>query len=189
MKNILVCGSQIIAINPEDIGTAWVTGDQVIEKHIVPAQVVSVAVPDGFSVAGYEYVGGQVVKKMPTEGELIAARSAKASECDLIAKSKRDGIVKDISAAEMASWPIKRSEAISYQATNDASLAPMLSAESAARGVTLPALAEKVLAKSVALSVIEAGIAGCSGRHQDAINALDDLDEISAYDISAGWPV
>ena len=110
--------------------------------------------------------------------------------CTLVeqmAKAKRDSVIAAFSAGEMTSWPIKRDEAKAYDGT-DAS-APMLAIEAQARLITTAALVAKVSAKAAALSQLEAQIAGVSGRHCDAIKALQTFDAVADYDYSGGWPV
>lgn len=116
------------------------------------------------------------------------------ADCDAIAVTKRATITRGISPAEMASWPIKRAEALAYQASANAADAPMLQVEAAARGVTLAVLADKVLVKAALLSQFEAAIAGNNGRHNDALDALaaaqgTTVEQMEAYDITTGWPV
>lgn len=123
---------------------------------------------------------------------LADAQAARTAECDRLAKAKRDAVVANISAAEMASWPIKRAEAKAYQAAGAAATdadAPNLAIEATARGITTATLVTKVLAKSAMLSQLEAGIAGINGKHNDAIASLTTSDAVEAYDITAGWPV
>lgn len=114
------------------------------------------------------------------------------SDCDALAAKKRNAITAGISPAEMASWPIKRAEAMAYQASGNAADAPMLQIEATARGVTLAALATKVLDKAALLSQMESGIAGTNGKHNDALDALAagaaTVDEMLAYDFTTGWP-
>lgn len=118
---------------------------------------------------------------------LVDARAEVLAMIDALAKAKRDSVVAAISPAEMASWPIKRAEAAAFDGT-DAS-APFLSAEAAARGVATEVLVEKVRGKGAALSGLEAAISGVSGRHCDAVKALDTFAAIAAYDFTTGWPV
>lgn len=107
---------------------------------------------------------------------------------DLLARDKRNDIVADISPAEMASWPIKRAEALAYEASGLATDAPSLAVEADARNISLPELVAKVLAKAAQLSYIEAQIAGYAGKLQDQINAAEDEQALEAIDITAGWP-
>ena len=122
----------------------------------------------------------------PTLDEIRAARCA---DVDRLAKAKRDAVVADVSAAEMASWPIKRSEALAWQASGLDTDAPKLAREATARKITLADLVAKVLAKADRLAALEADIAGHCGYLQDQIRAAADQAAIEAIDINAGWPI
>lgn len=108
---------------------------------------------------------------------------------DDLAKMKRDTIVAGVSAAEMASWPIKLDEALKYQQSNDPADAPRLASEAASRAIPLSALVTKVMAKAEAFSALEAVLAGLNGRHNDAIAQMQTVTELALYDIETGWPV
>lgn len=132
-----------------------------------------------------------VLPRFTTMTEALAGRKA---DCDALAVKKRAIITSGISPAEMASWPIKRSEALAYQASGNAADASMLQMEADARGVTLASLVAKVLANATTLSQMEAQIAGNNGKHNDALDALAaapgaTVDQMLAYDITIGWPV
>lgn len=124
--------------------------------------------------------------------KLQSAISAKLTEIDRLAKSKRDAIIADYySPGEMASWPIKRAEALAYQsaaAATDAD-APALAAEAAVRGITTSDLVTKVLTNSALLINLEAQIAGTAGKHRDAVAAMTTTQSVRGYDITANWPV
>lgn len=116
---------------------------------------------------------------------------SKAEICGRIntrAKELRDAAVAGISPAEMASWAIKRGEAAVYATSGNAADAPVLSAEAAARGVALADIVARVTANAAALAMLEAAIAGVSGKHRDAVNALATFGAVLGYDYSAGWP-
>lgn len=120
---------------------------------------------------------------------LAACQAEIMSQIDAHAKALRDGVVADISAAEMASWTIKQREAAAWQASGIDADAPMLALEAQARGTTVAVLAGKVLAKAAQLSTLEAMIAGTCGRHCDAVKALDTFAAVLAYDWHSGWPI
>jgi hypothetical protein len=65
----------------------------------------------------------------------------------------------------------------------------MLALEGAARGTTTEDIVARVLRNADDFSRAEAVIAGTAGKHRDAIAALATADEITAYDITAGWPL
>lgn len=116
------------------------------------------------------------------QAEIVAAIDAHA--CRL-----RDGVVAGISQAEMSSWSIKQREATAYQASAQASEAPMLAIEAQARNVPLSALVAVVLAKGGQLATLEAVIAGVAGRHADAVRATTTFADALAYDWHIDWPI
>lgn len=125
----------------------------------------------------------------------------KLKDIDFIAKNKRDAIVAHYSAAEMASWPIKREEAIKYvnliQSNPNADLAEIqiaagsLSIEAQYRQTELGALVTKVLEKAQLFSNLEAAIAGYTGLLQDRVRSVEEnnINALNAVDILNGWPV
>lgn len=116
------------------------------------------------------------------------AKAYRAAQVSAYAKTLRDKVIMTISAGEMASWPIKLSEAAKYAQTGQASDAPMLLAEATARGIALSELAAKVGGNATTFAGLESAIAGVDGKHRDAIKALSTFDEVAAYDYLAGWP-
>ena len=118
---------------------------------------------------------------------LDQAKAERMRESLVIAKGLRDAVVADISSGEMASWPIKRDEALAYAASGNQADAPLLSAEAQARGISLDAMLAKVSANAAWFQVAEAAIGGADGRHRDAIAALQTFEAVAAYDLTAGW--
>lgn len=137
----------------------WVSSDDAVVQSII----------DSYSVA-----------------QAIAVRKA---ECLAIAKGLRDKAISGISAGEMAGWPIKLAEARAYAADPATAQTPMLSAEAAARGVTVAELVGKVGGNSTRFAALEAAIGGADGRHRDALARLTSFEAVAAYDLTAGWPV
>jgi hypothetical protein len=133
--------------------------------------------------------GATVIKTAAeAEAEFIAMqKSALSAKADAIAKKMRDTLVANVSPAEMASWSIKRAEAIAYNASKAVADAPSLSAEATARGVGLDDLVAKVLAKAQQLSLLEAQISGVQGKHNDMIALITTMTGLQAYDVDAGW--
>lgn len=116
------------------------------------------------------------------------AKAHKSAQASAHAKMLRDKVIRTISAGEMASWPIKLSEAAKYALTGQDADAPMLAAEAAARGITLAALVAKVGENATTFAGLEAAIAGIDGAHRDAIKACATFEAVAAYDFSTGWP-
>lgn len=121
------------------------------------------------------------------------AASAKQTAIDQHANTIRARITAGVSKAEMAGWYRKEREARAYKASGLSTDAPSLDAEATARGVTLAALVDLVIAKADKLASLEAQIAGNAGKHNDAVTALLNdaaatVEQIDAYDFSLGWP-
>lgn len=121
--------------------------------------------------------------------DVAALANARAANVEALATAKRNAVVAPYSPGEMASWPIKRAEALAYQAGGNSADAPNLNAEANARGMALSTLVGKVLQDAARFAGIEAAIAGTSGRHRDAIKAMTTHEQIMAYDYSTGWPL
>lgn len=120
---------------------------------------------------------------------LSAAADVVCRQIDALATAKRNMVIAGFSPGEMASWPIKRAEALAYQVSNNASDAPNLDAEASYRGIGLAALGAKVLTDAARFAEVESAIAGTSGRHRDAVRALATHQAIAEYDYNTDWPV
>lgn len=122
------------------------------------------------------------------------AATAKQTSIDAHANAMRAQITAGVSKAEMAGWYRKEREARAYKLSGLAVDAPSLDQEATARGITLAALVDLVIAKADKLAGLEAQIAGNTGKHNDAVDALNadataTVAQIDGYDYSAGWPV
>ncbi|MFZ5658782.1 MAG: XkdW family protein [Pseudomonadota bacterium] len=122
------------------------------------------------------------------------AATDKQTAIDQHANAIRAQITAGVSKAEMAGWYRKEREARAYKASGLSTDAPSLDAEATARGVTLAALVDLVIAKADRLAALEAQIAGTAGRHSDAVDALladpaSTVEQIDAYDYTSGWPL
>lgn len=103
------------------------------------------------------------------------------------AKALRDHAVADVSAGELASWPLKCAELAAFQASGDPAAAPVLSREAARRGIPLADMISKVAVNADKFGMLEAHIAGIDGRHRDAVRQLGSFADVLAYDWSSGW--
>lgn len=130
----------------------------------------------------------QIIDNFPMPDLLVETKITKCSQILAHSKMLRDRAVSAVSKGEIASWSIKRSEALLFQASGQASDCPMLAIEAQARNIALGSLVTKVLANSSRYSLLEATIGGVDGKHRDAVMALTTADEVMAYDYSAGWP-
>ena len=129
------------------------------------------------------------VMAIDAEYPLTSAANVVCRQIDVLATAKRNLVVAPYSPGEMASWPIKRAEALAYQASGNAADAPNLGNEATARCITLAALVAKVLADAARFAGVESAIAGTSGKHRDAVSALTTHADIMAYDYTTGWPL
>jgi hypothetical protein len=157
-------------------------------------------IPDGALLRALEVYGWHHVDGVPHADNEVAAQALidgysledykthRKGESLVIAKALRDQVVAAISPGEMASWSIKRAEAIAYAQSGNPADAPMLSAEAAVRGITLPAMLVKVQANASSFAAAEAAIGGADGKHRDAIAALTTWEAVRDYDLTAGWP-
>ncbi|MEX5744658.1 hypothetical protein [Massilia sp. X63] len=116
---------------------------------------------------------------------------AKSYKCELVerhAKTLRDRLTSNLSKGELSSWPIKREEARQWEMLREQGECAILRAEAFERGISMDEMVAKVKGNAALFGNLEAGIAGVSGRHRDAIRALPDFDAVADYDFSAGWP-
>lgn len=116
------------------------------------------------------------------------ARDERCAKVDQHAKKLFDQAVAGVSAAEMAGWPLLAEQAKLYNVAQDESVAPAIVTEASFRGVEVQVLVDKVLEKAQLFNLLRAAIAGVSGKHRDAIKALDTFDDILNYDYSTDWP-
>ncbi|MGT2453793.1 hypothetical protein ACU4GI_11030 [Cupriavidus basilensis] len=156
-------------------------------------QQPTVGLLDSVRPEGYKLVDGTYYQNWTVDrvDSLETAQAITIAAIEALAKSKRDAVVADYSPAEMSAWSMKRAEALAFGASQDAAGAPALAMEAQVRGIPLSELVDKVLAKAVALSQLEAGIAGTCGKKQDAVRACESVQEVQALlgEIEVAWPV
>ena len=105
-------------------------------------------------------------------------------QSDAYAAYVRSTFLAPASPYEAASWSLKLAEAQGH----GISPTPMLDIEAQARGVTTAELVAKIIGKAQALAQLEAVISGTNGKHNDAIKALQTIEEVKAYDWRGGYP-
>jgi len=147
--------------------------------------LIGVKTSDGTTGVAVDSAIAAVVSGYPVS----AAADVVCQQIEALATAKRNTVIAPYSPGEMAAWPIKRTEALVYQASGNPTDAPNLNAEAQARGIALAALVSKVLNDASRFSAIEAAIAGASGRHRDAVRALTTHEQVMAYDYTTGWPL
>lgn len=117
--NILILGTSILAINPQDTGDQWETADQIIPKHVAQgAVIVDATLPDDYAPGRYNYVNGSFVMA-PLAADVLADLKAKKNAdinrwraeansstfthlgkviaCDMLSRSDIDGVAGSIS--------------------------------------------------------------------------------------------
>lgn len=134
-----------------------------------------------------EIIAWHEATNRPQWPDVETARDEMSARIDADAKVARDLVVAAYSAAEMSSWPIKRSQALRHRATGDDADAPMLVIEAGYRQCSVANLVDLVLAKADVLAGLEARIAGESGYLQDLLQAAETMDDIESFAASQGW--
>lgn len=105
------------------------------------------------------------------------------------AYAQRAKVTLPASPQEMASWSLKLAEARAWKASQDDADAPMLALEGVLRGTGTADIVARVLENAQGYQRAEGAIAGTCGRHKDAVRALATVEEVLAYDVTAGWPL
>lgn len=161
----------------------WIEkGHGLVEK--IEAAGVSIWHDDGIPKTSNDALAQLIID----EYSIAECAAYRCQQVDARAKIYRDLITSKFSPGEMASWSIKAAEAAKYASTGNASDAPILAAEAAAREVSLASIVDRVQSNSAALVASEAAIAGAAGKHKDAIRALNTFAEILNYNINVNWP-
>lgn len=88
---------------------------------------------------------------------------------------------------ERESWPIQLQEAQALAVDPTAST-PWIDACAAQRGLECSELAQRILTKDSAYRFISGQLTGARQAHEDAIEALQDLEALRSYDVTQGWP-
>lgn len=120
--------------------------------------------------------------------DLVEAKRQRNFEINAYAAGLRNKAVQGRSSGEMASWAIKLNEARNFQASADPLQAPTLDAIAQIRGITIGALAQKVIDQATPFLQAEAYIDGVRGKHCDTVEALETIQDLLAYDWHSGWP-
>jgi len=137
-------------------------------------------------------------KALPPVDKITTLEEARADIKSAIsdyAASLRNKTTLGISPAEIMAWTYKFLEAekiVGYGAqTTLATIQksnPRIWEEAEYRGIDARDLAKKIWQKGAAFYKTEAHISGISGKHADAVDALDDVRDVLFYDWLSGWP-
>lgn len=158
-------------------------------------QTRAIVPPDRSSAAWVEYQEWLTAGNVPLPpdevgmDDLATAKLKRQSEIDAYSAGLRNKAVRGRSAGEMASWTAKLVEARAYTVSGLATDAPLLEMIATVRGITIAALAAKVIAQATPFLQAEAYIDGVRGLHCDAVEAMTDVRDIIVYNWHTGWPV
>lgn len=170
--NILVLNTKILAVNPQDIGDAWQTADQVIPKHVVPgAALVTVdSLPADYAPGRYTYDNGFI--PAPLDSGVLAAQKS-----DLITKidADIDSIVTKVVGRRETEYLKAEEQALAYIAANYTGAVPaFVQSWATAKNQTATWAADDIAATAAAWRAAQAIMRENRLQHkEDARNAAD----------------
>ena len=127
---------------------------------------------------------GPYVPPVPT---LEQTKAAKLSEINKAADAAIATLTATYPDRELATFDKQESEARAYAADPTAST-PLLSALAEARGISLPDLVERVLAKADAFAVASGSIIGQRQALEDRLDACTTLEEVQGITVNISMP-
>lgn len=110
------------------------------------------------------------------------------TQINTLCDQKMDVIKSGYPESEVSTWDQQVREALDLQADPLATV-PLLGNLATARGLAREELANRVLAKATLFSAVAGQLIGRRQALEDVINTTTTLDELTAIDITAGWPV
>ena len=127
-------------------------------------------------------------KAAPTAAELLQVERVRLHRLVNEQYAKRmSAVALPYPQYERESWLIQLQEAQALVA-DPAAATPWIDACAAQRGLERSELAQRILAKDSACRLISGSLTGARQAHEDAIDALMELDELRSYDVTQGWP-
>ena len=127
---------------------------------------------------------GPYVPPVPT---LEQTKAAKLSEINKAADAAIATLTATYPDRELATFDKQEAEARAYAADPTAST-PLLSALAEARGISLPDLVERVLAKADAFAVASGSIIGQRQALEDRLDACTTLEEVQGITVNISMP-
>ena len=122
------------------------------------------------------------------EAERLAdAKSTKLSEINTVTDATIAVLTETYPDREIATFDKQESEARAYAADATAST-PLLSALAEARGISLPDLVERVLAKADAFAVASGSIIGQRQALEDRLDACTTVEEVQGITVNISMP-
>ena len=149
-------------------------------KAAMAAHAATVGVPAPVAdqlVEAVHWAGGYVVVDAPAEPEppLVAVSSLIARKRRQIhdeARRRRDLLAPHYPQHEIDTWDQQRREAVAYQGDPSIADTPLLTAMATARGMTVAALAARVLTKAQAFAQAGGAILGAQQALEDQLQAI-----------------
>lgn len=123
---------------------------------------------------------GALVPYVAPAPTLAQLRAAKLAELSAACSSRMGAIKAGYPQDEISTWDKQESEAREFKRTGGTAPTPLLSALSAARGVTLADLADRVIAKADAFAAISGSIIGRRQKYEDQVAAATDAAGVAA---------
>ena len=128
-----------------------------------------------------------VTEEEPYEPTLEEMKAAKLSEINAAADRAIGTLTATYPDREISTFDKQESEARAYAADPTAST-PLLSALAEARGISLPDLVERVLAKADAFAVASGSIIGQRQALEDRLDACTTLEEVQGITVNISMP-
>lgn len=128
-----------------------------------------------------------VTEEQPHIPTLEEVKSAKLSEINAAADRAIATLTATYPDREISTFDKQESEARAYAADATAST-PLLSALATARGIPLPDLVERVLAKADAFAVASGSIIGRRQALEDQLDACTTLEEVQGITVNISMP-
>ena len=119
---------------------------------------------------------------------LEEARAAKLTEINSACDAILNAAVLTYPETEVLTFDQQTSEAKAYQASGNASDAPLLSALAAGRGIRLDDLVQRVMAKHTAFSALSGYVIGQRQALEDRLDASTTVEEIEAITVDIAVP-
>ena len=128
-----------------------------------------------------------VIEEQPYVPTLEDVKAARLSEINAAADRAIAALTATYPDREISTFDKQESEARAYAADPTAST-PLLSALAEARGISLPDLVERVLAKADAFAVASGSIIGQRQALEDRLDACTTLEEVQGITVNISMP-
>ena len=122
------------------------------------------------------------------EQTLEEARAAKLTEINSACDAILNAAVLTYPETEVLTFDQQTSEAKAYQASGNASDAPLLSALAAGRGIRLDNLVQRVMAKHTAFSALSGYVIGQRQALEDRLDACETIDDVELIEVIINVP-